>query len=138
LLLVLRKRGNQEVLDYYGSIEYIGKDSYGHFHKPPQPQQYIPYRPLGSPSNRAELDGVLTQRFELQGTIPHSSPLYELDSGTIEGLSPSTEVFDRDLFDRRYQELKEFVKDFLVEHNSSTLEKLSLGYETVNNDITAI
>jgi hypothetical protein len=129
--------GPEYTIDHYGNIEYIGKDSYGHYHQS-APTQYKPYRPLGTIYNRAELDGIANQVFELQGSISRYFPLCELDSMSIEGPSPSTETFDRDIFDKRYQNLEKFIMDFPVDEESSTLEKLSLGYETLNSNVTFI
>jgi hypothetical protein len=121
--------GPNEIVDYYGNTEYIGRDSYGHFHSPrPQPT-YIPYRPLGTVENRAELEGslgLLTQH-----------PVCELDAMSIEG-TVSTEIFDRDLFNNRYKCIKEYVKTYHLDENNSFFRNVAVVYESINENLTFV
>src|SRR5262249_28969189 len=134
---------------YYGSTEYVGKDPYGHFNRPlgtvdnraelkgnsiPQ-QQYRPYRPLGTVDNRAELDGLFLKEGVNIGYLAPS--IHELNAMSMEG-TVSTEIYDRNLFNDRYESMKERIKTYNFNENRSFFEKVVVGFQSVNQDITAI
>ena len=156
----------EEVTDYYGNIEYVGKDPYGYYHNP-RPQQHTPYNPLGTANNRAELEGshyyntrsdqyrpyrplgTSNNRAELDGLTCEGSlgvrigylapPVHELNAMSMEG-TVSTEIFDRDLFNRRFESMKERIKTYNFDYNEkkSCFKNIILGFQSVNDNITAI
>jgi hypothetical protein len=84
---------------------------------------------LGTVENRAELEGslgLLTQH-----------PICELNAMSMEG-TVSTEIFDRELFNNRYESMKEYVKTYHLDENNSFFKNVGIVYQTVNENLTFI
>lgn len=150
--------GPDEAIDYYGNTEYIGKDPYGHSHKPRplgtfynraelegnpiselgiNSQQYTPYRPLGTVYNRAELDGLYSE--DRSGVrIGYLAPsVQELNAMSMQG-TVSTDTFDRELFKNRFESMKEIIKTYHIDEKKSFFKSIVVTYQTVNENITAL
>jgi len=154
----------EEVTDYYGNVEYVGRDPYGYYHNP-RPQQHTSCNPLGTANNRAELEGshcyntrseqykayrplgTTNNRAELDGLTCEGSlgvrigylapPVHELNAMSMEG-TVSTEIFDRDLFNSRFEAMKERIINYNLNENKSFFKNIVVGFQSVNDNITAL
>jgi hypothetical protein len=100
----------------------------------PRPQQYKPYRPIGTVENRAELDGLIHGE---SVRIGYYAPVQELNAMSMEG-TVSTEIFDRNLFNDRFECMKERIKTYNFDENKSFFRHIVLGFQSANENVTAL